>query len=632
MTEHTDSDFKEAIDYSASEEKEIDKYLILKGPDRYFEILEIYQRKVKDHRPTWREISSFYRYDKRICFLLLRYFSMFEEYLRALLLKNASHLQPGSYAPNEKGKFEAFYCKLSNTAKRHQSETFYGCLELTHFSTLVDLYLLLPTCYSHFLANILSSSRTVLVALRNAVAHGRFLFGSDYDGKPLDKAIELFGNSLPRDFGLGDFDHSGFFSELRAAGRDFDDINTFVLNPHLGDVGSLTPPRSVTMFNAGFGDCFLIKDGFSDLVVDCGTINAMFPSQPALAKKLHSMLIDSPDLLITHFHADHMNGLVPLVSSFPQSQRFQTVYVRGLSKTDYSFWVRAYQASLTTLLATTLDADEFSALMNIPGTLIGLCKPNGRVRTLAEGSLFSVGTTPCQVLWPTRDCLLNCNTKSAQKMKKATKDFFDGLAAIAQSDDGLYGLIENLDSFSRENDSRNFSSLFDDDGEGTSPERLATMSQESAVTCKRISDVVLHSPKIQKYLVSQAKKMAKIGTDLENYLSIIFSSSDNFYFAGDGKKNIVKKTLKKAGGAYSLIKVPHHGTTNYYVDFSPYSFPSKTLLLIPNALLNKKWRIDNRYLNGFCECLNSAPGFTACPKANTCRKKTMMKGYQTYRY
>lgn len=84
------------------------------------------------------------------------------------------------------------------------------------------------------------------------------------------------------------------------------------------------------MFNAGFGDCFLIKDGFANLVVDCGILNAMYPSRSVLTRRLRSMLIDSPELLITHFHADHVNGIGSIVSP---TRKFKIVYVRGMSKT-----------------------------------------------------------------------------------------------------------------------------------------------------------------------------------------------------------------------------------------------------------------------------------------------------------
>lgn len=95
---------------------------------------------------------------------------------------------------------------------------------------------------------------------------------------------------------------------------------------------------------------------------------------------------------------------------------------------------------------------------------------------------------------------------------------------------------------------------------------------------------VKSSETIRKYLLSKADEIEKVASDLENLFSIIFDSEGNFFFAGDARKRIVKKTLKKADSTYQIIKVPHHGTKGYYVDFAKYSISEKTILLIPNSL------------------------------------------------
>lgn len=52
MSERTIDEFKAAIQYCPDEEAEIDKYLTLKGPDRYFEILDTYRKESKKSKPS----------------------------------------------------------------------------------------------------------------------------------------------------------------------------------------------------------------------------------------------------------------------------------------------------------------------------------------------------------------------------------------------------------------------------------------------------------------------------------------------------------------------------------------------------------------------------------------------------
>lgn len=154
---------------------------------------------------------------------------MFEEYLRALLLREPVHLKPEDYPENERGKYYIFIKKMTAALKHGKSGLPYERLELSYFSTLVDLYLLLPSSATHSWTGALSSNRATLVDLRNRVMHGRFLFGASYGGKTLKEAVKLFGTSLPKAFAFGEDKHPGFFAELRKTGGDFEDFGLFFL-------------------------------------------------------------------------------------------------------------------------------------------------------------------------------------------------------------------------------------------------------------------------------------------------------------------------------------------------------------------------------------------------------------------
>lgn len=129
-------------------------------------------------------------------------------------------------------------------------------------------------------------------------------------------------------------------------------------------------------------------------------------------------------------------------------------------------------ASLLVLFAKTGDEAEFSALMNIPGTLINLCESSGKVKTLAEGSSFLIGSTNCRVLWPARDCLSSSKTISARKAREVAETFFEGLRAVAEPNGRPSEFTDVISSFVRgegTNNQNDFSSLFDEENEGGVP-------------------------------------------------------------------------------------------------------------------------------------------------------------------
>ncbi|ULQ58533.1 hypothetical protein K7I13_08090 [Brucepastera parasyntrophica] len=75
---------EEIIDYDKNKE-EIEKWLFVKGEDKYAEFLKI----IKECQlpTTWKNISDLYRYDKRLLVNCFEYFAFFEEYLRAIILR-----------------------------------------------------------------------------------------------------------------------------------------------------------------------------------------------------------------------------------------------------------------------------------------------------------------------------------------------------------------------------------------------------------------------------------------------------------------------------------------------------------------------------------------------------------------
>ena len=81
------------------------------------------------------------------------------------------------------------------------------------------------------------------------------------------------------------------------------------------------------MFQMGFGESILLHKGDTCLLVDCGSESSCreeyFDNVFRELKKY-----EKRSLMISHFHADHMNGIKPLSDHF--SKGFEKVYVPNI--------------------------------------------------------------------------------------------------------------------------------------------------------------------------------------------------------------------------------------------------------------------------------------------------------------
>lgn len=79
---------KRIIDYSRNEE-EIEKWLRVKGEEKYSQFANMLHD--IEIPLTWENISDLYRYDKRLLFNSFKYLSFFEEYARAIIVRNSEN-------------------------------------------------------------------------------------------------------------------------------------------------------------------------------------------------------------------------------------------------------------------------------------------------------------------------------------------------------------------------------------------------------------------------------------------------------------------------------------------------------------------------------------------------------------
>ena len=87
----------------------------------------------------------------------------------------------------------------------------------------------------------------------------------------------------------------------------------------------------VRMYNVGFGDCFCLRDRKKSLLVDFGTNNSRIEGRPR--REIFDVIISdlstikSKNLLLTHFHMDHLSGLLYMMKNRDSSLDFGKIYL-----------------------------------------------------------------------------------------------------------------------------------------------------------------------------------------------------------------------------------------------------------------------------------------------------------------
>lgn len=123
-------------------------------------------------------------------------------------------------------------------------------------------------------------------------------------------------------------------------------------------------------------------------------------------------------------------------------------------------------------------------------------------------------------------------------------------------------------------------------------------------------------------------------SNLENHSSIVFEIDSQLLMCGDADNAAMDGALSNYAEAhgyseiktdeFEIIKVPHHGTTDYYYDFKN----DKASYLIPNSKCYKaSWTIDKKYVDGNIKCFSLNNGYkSACPNSKTCGYKCLYVG------
>lgn len=309
------------------------------------------------------------------------------------------------------------------------------------------------------------------------------------------------------------------------------------------------------MYNVGFGDCYCLRDRKKSLLVDFGTNNSRIEGRPR--REIFDLIIsdlstiECKNLLLTHFHMDHLSGLLYMMKNKDSSFDFGKIYLPDVFSEE--------KMSRTLVLLLLADLVKDSCLPSRQVSLFALIdalleRQTQTVELLSRGKIFE---EKYQALWP-----------DAYVTQRETNEVYDLLKEkFPEIMDVLFDFAEKL---------RQIIWSMTDEGKVLSENNQKNIR---AYVYEREFRRIKALPDFKKLLAWLNENQINL-RQFKHKISIVFQNARdgelNLLFTGDAQPEHLKMIAENYDGKlplyehYWCIKVPHHGTQGHYFDFSQY--------------------------------------------------------------
>ena len=356
----------------------------------------------------------------------------------------------------------------------------------------------------------------------------------------------------------------------------------------------------IRMYNVGFGDCFCIRDRKSSLLVDFGAANSKIEGRPR--REVFDVIISDlttirkKNLLLTHFHPDHVSGLLYMMRYRRDAYEFEKIYLPDV----FSDPEMKYTLTLLLLADVTKKASLPGRRVSLFALAEALCARKVKIDLLSRGSEFEGKYT---ALWPdvrtvsseTEDVfnsLIENNEKAMTELVNIAEEvrqlFMSMTEDENEADVNLGAEKEVVDAAGKQTDSDSAGSVQGNNGtqeyaqaelrHRLKPEKLEKKFRELQATAEF------------QALLECAEKQGHLLRQFRHKISLAFQNTRdgelNLLFTGDVQPQYMKLIVEDYDGKiplhehYWCIKVPHHGTESHFFDFSRFS-PEN--MMIPNG-------------------------------------------------
>lgn len=313
----------------------------------------------------------------------------------------------------------------------------------------------------------------------------------------------------------------------------------------------------IRMYNVGFGDCFCLRDRKKSLLVDFGTNNSRIEGRPR--REIFDVIISDlstincKNLLLTHFHMDHLSGLLYMMKNRDSSLDFGKIYLPDVFSKE--------EMSRTLVLLLLADLVKESGLPSRQVSLFALVdallENRQNLELLSRGKIFE---DKYQALWPDTDVI-----------QRETDEVYNEIC----KNENLAAVMEELLNFAEK--LRRIIWSMTEEGKAQTEEEQEKISL--AYVYDREFRRIKAIPEFKELLSFLNTNKVNL-RQFKHKISIVFQNARdgelNLLFTGDVQPGHLKMIAENYDGKlplyehYWCIKVPHHGTQEHYFDFSQY--------------------------------------------------------------
>ena len=311
----------------------------------------------------------------------------------------------------------------------------------------------------------------------------------------------------------------------------------------------------IRMYNVGFGDCYCLRDRKKSLLVDFGTNNSRIEGRPR--REIFDLIIsdlstiECKNLLLTHFHMDHLSGLLYMMKNKDSSFDFGKIYLPDV------FSEKKMSRTLVLLLLADLVKD--SCLPSRQVSLFALIdalleRQTQTVELLSRGKIFE---EKYQALWPDAYVTQRETNEVYDLLKEKFPEIMDVLLDFAEKLRQIIWSMTDEGKVLLENNQKNI--------------RAYVYEREF----RRIKAL----PEFKELLTWLNRNQVNL-RQFKHKISIVFQNARdgelNLLFTGDVQPEHMQMIADNYDGKWPLyehywcIKVPHHGTQDHYFNFSGY--------------------------------------------------------------
>ena len=311
----------------------------------------------------------------------------------------------------------------------------------------------------------------------------------------------------------------------------------------------------IRMYNVGFGDCYCLRDRKKSLLVDFGTNNSRIEGRPR--REIFDLIIsdlstiECKNLLLTHFHMDHLSGLLYMMKNKDSSFDFGKIYLPDVFSEE--------KMSRTLVLLLLADLVKDSCLPSRQVSLFALIdalleRQTQTVEFLSRGKIFE---EKYQALWPDTDVTQRETDEVYNLLREKFPEIMDVLLDFAEKLRQIIWSMTDEGKVLSENNQKNI--------------RAYVYEREF----RRIKAL----PEFKELLTWLNRNQVNL-RQFKHKISIVFQNARdgevNLLFTGDVQPEHMQMIADNYDGKWPLyehywcIKVPHHGTQDHYFNFSGY--------------------------------------------------------------